>query len=331
MFDRLFGKKELARSHQEERTMLTALANQAAAQFEQRKSELESGAITATKLVHEILTALESDVELLVAQPLSNETKEKLIAKYNVVKENSDRAMTRAYLRAKLMTLAEVAKPQAAVESEGNESINEEVRAADAYEQGQPVDLSAHLATRPNQHNIFEQSTIIGGVYPNTESSPAILVDDAVERGAELKETYDEFVKSLNSNTEYQKYAKQGIALIKNSFVETLVVQFVREKLPLDTGKPSFSPRDKQTLQNFLYEGKGTPTAQTLLTGYLLESLQQNKVLPHESFQIKRTKSETGGHAYLQTDKRSVIFDPAVLDDPVLGGKSGEFSHPSYS
>lgn len=307
-----------------QKSLVRDMVHTSSARFDSMSGRVMKGEIATSRLEFDVISSLGEDISKTIPM-LSSEMIGHLRTRSGGAPDASPEEILTAYLKTKLkpqvealnMRLSELNKAA----SEQEHSIAERIAEANKRESAQANDLSKMLKNRPDQHDIL-QGTIQDGVYAGTALTPAILVDGSEKRDESfdeparlsavlktVKSSVDKQVAALKAMTENARIIRRTEALLLEA------IKTARTLLPVtDAPLPSEWKGKKITLQHMIQAGHGTPSAQSLLAGYILERAGSEGYLT-DRVRMKRGSSETGAHAF--AEYRGLLIDPSVSDEPM--------------
>ncbi len=304
--------------------LISTLANDAKVKFSNLENDVKQGKYRTTKLVWNVMQLLQAEIDRVAEHTTSPEAAKRLRERLGLGSDDTTSIpnLIKGYIQLKLKpqidALEAYEKDLAILNNEAESPIADRINAANKAE---PVEITADLATnlrtRPEQHEILK-GVILKGVYPGTAETPTILVDDAAERGTELNDAYTRFRQLLD--TESKQRGRMNKVLM-TALANDLAIKLARERLPVDTSKgldPEWKNK-KITLQHLLGKQIGTPSAQSLFAGYLLERAQKDNLVAEFPIRIHRGVNETGAHAFVTFGNE--IIDPSVSIEPLNNRK----------
>lgn len=311
-----------------QKSIIIDIAQRCASRFDAWSDRVLNGEIASSRLEFDALNSI--DPELDEALPsFSKELIEHLRMRAGAHPDASPKAVLKMYIKSKLKPKVEQLEAklknpdQADVENET--PVSSKIADANRFESPEALDLTPMLKNRPDQHDVLRGS-IEGGVYAGTEKTPAILVDGSEKRDAafdepsrlstvlhQVKESVDALVAEASQT---QPLSKHGLAIFNERTLLAEAIKTAQTLLPVSNEPlPTEWAGKKITLQHMIDAKRGTPSAQSLLAAYILETVGAQGYLKKGHIRLKRGVSETGAHVFAEYG--SEIIDPSVFDEPM--------------
>lgn len=296
------------------------LANEARSRFTQGEADVENGSILTDRLIWSVMDQMKNDIATVASHITSPEALTHLRARIGLADEHpaDAKSLIVGYIKFKLQPQIDELRNKEKVRQEQDTPIKDRIAAANAFEPAQiTVDLKANLASRPDQHEIL-RGGILKGVYPGTERTPTILIDDAQDRGPELDQAFTKFHDEVNRLVERsQPVNDRARAQMLEAYAKETAIKHAKEALPTDTSAAKSQWAGKKiALQLMMQERIGSPSAQSLLAAYLLDRAQREQMIsPRSAVMVYRGINEQGAHAYLKMARE--IIDPSVSSEPM--------------
>lgn len=331
-FKRMFGgekpkKVEMSLEHQ--KSMVIDIAQRCVSVFEGGAQRVLNNEIEPSRLEFDSINTIDHELDSVLPM-LSSEMIEHLRMRANAQPDSSPKSVLKAYIKSKLaphmLELKEKRNKLRQQEADQAIPIADKIAAANAHESAQAYDLTAALKNRPDQHDVL-QGTIEGGLYAGTDKTPYILVDSSDNRDGQFSESsqlrsvieaakreIDEVMEKNKAMPEHFQPTFRGRSAIEKS------ITMAKTLLPVtsDPLPPEWQGK-KIPIQMMIEAKRGTPSAQSLLAGFILEQLSK------AGYQIRKPRvlrgvSEQGAHAFV--DLHGEIIDPSVSEESMDSRKN---------
>jgi hypothetical protein len=197
------------------------------------------------------------------------------------------------------------------------------LEAINALESEEIKDPQRMINAEKQQHLVLD-GEVLNGLYPATETTPAILVDP---NHPQLQEHYQRVRSAIDREV---KFGKLQIPFSANQIEPLLINTGGYPPLVKDAEALKSVRGKKVSLQTMMAGNPGvglppcsTPSSQSLQVGYVLEQLLKDGLLLADQVAVKRQVDPgKGGHAFVEvvTGKSRIIFDP-VFDRKSLNNE----------